>query len=73
MQIKLTMAVSSGYKDVDSSCKHFKDEIHHMHDKSQLLNHCVNLRVENCISLVLKHLLQLQASDESDEDMFVDS
>jgi hypothetical protein len=50
------------------------DENHqyHAHDKSQPLNQYGNLHVENCNSLALKHLLQSQASDESDVDMFTD-
>jgi hypothetical protein len=35
-------------------------------DKSQLLNRCVNLHVENCSRLELKPLLHSQASEGSD-------
>jgi hypothetical protein len=75
MIIKLTISLSSGDKDVGVSYKRFLDENHqyYAHDKSQPPNQCVNLHVDNFSSPALKHLLQSQASDESDVDMFIDS
>ena len=56
------------------SYKCFLDENHqyYAHEKSQPPNQCVNLHVDNFSSPALKHLLQSQASDESDVDMFID-
>jgi len=72
--IKLTISLSSGDKDVGVSYKCFLDENHqyYAHEKSQPPNQCVNLHVDNFSSPALKHLLQSQASDESDVDMFID-
>jgi hypothetical protein len=60
---------------VSFSYKRFLDENHqyYVDDKSQPPNQHVNLHVDNCNSPALTHLLQSQASDESDVDMFIDS
>jgi hypothetical protein len=74
MKMKLTVSLSSGDKDVVYCYKLFLDENHqyHGHTKSLPPNQCLDVCVENCSSIALKHLLQLQASEESDVDIFLE-
>jgi hypothetical protein len=67
--------LSSGDQDVVSSYKRFLHENHQYsgHDRSMPQNHSFELHIENFSNIALKHLLQSQASEESDMDLFLES
>lgn len=74
-ELKQALLCNSGDQDAISSYKRFLHENHQYsgHDRSVPQSNSSELHIENCNSLALKHLLQSQASEESDVDFFTES